>query len=126
MRFLEVNTVFPTGLIVWFDDRRSIPAKTEPDHWYDLHVNNAESMMRLIGFGYVGYISFDNDLGTALEGQHVSRYIKELAEAQKIPPIRAKVHSLNSSAAKCIVQDMKRSNEYWGVDWNCPYIPDFR
>ncbi len=120
MRYPLDNPVFPTGMVIWLDDKRKMP------YGYDLHIYGAESLIRLIRFGYVGALSFDNDLGTELEGQHVSAIIKELAHGGVIFPIRSRIHSLNASAAQCIMSDMKRANEYWGVDWDVPYEPDFR
>lgn len=96
---------------VWLDDLRPLPPG------YDVWALTYEDAVALIDTGKVTHMSFDNDLGQALEGRHVIDYLYEKAYFKTIPPIQMQVHSSNGGAIPAMLQGIAQCYSYWGVDY---------
>ncbi len=109
---------------VWLDDIRMSPFpprdyRTEYpfDEYapYDVHVETADALIKLIDAGKVTFISFDHDLGRGKTGYDVAKYIEESAYAGTILPIYYKVHSANPIGTENIKRAMDSAWTIWST-----------
>lgn len=94
-------------LKIFLDDRRSCPEGL-------ILCQTAEQAMKLIGSGFVFYISFDHDLGKGLNGHDVATYIERCVEEGTIKCPEWDVHTSNPEGRRRInlaMQSAKRIDE---------------
>ena len=104
---------------IWLDDVRD-PADentinlfmSSPDMTW---IKTAEEAIKLINSGKVSFISFDNDLGTVLEGYDVAKHIEKLAFENKVSKIEYRIHTANYVARGNITQAMRNADKFWNV-----------
>lgn len=102
---------------VYLDDKRVTP------EGFDRRVYTAEEAIELIEQGQVTHFSFDNDLGTKLEGYDVAKRIELLASTGVIPKMTWEVHSANAPAKKNIIMAMRKAEQFWEERANRPPKP---
>lgn len=107
---------------LWLDDIRPMPPG------FDVHVKTVEEAVICIASGSVKHISFDHDLGPALDrpdpsegssdvseltGYDLAKHIEKTAHGGGLSRITWEVHSANPVGKKNIIASMSNADEYW-------------
>ena len=92
---------------IFLDDIRN-----PPDSSWTV-VRNAFDAISLIIMGGVEFISFDHDLGLAMTGADVAKFIEERAYLNHIQPPNYSIHSANPVGARNIQAAMSSANREW-------------
>ena len=102
---------------LWLDDERD-PKNPQIQRDFgakgtELWVKTVPEAIKHLSIDNVTFISFDNDLGTDLEGRDLAKWIEEKAYYKELPKLGWNVHSKNPVAAVEIQKAMSNADNYW-------------